>query len=160
MNIDFAEYRLSRWDELPTMPLYMDQVVYVMGEALGNLFATDEAVKPTMINNYVKNKIIPVPEKKRYGRAHLWRLIIICVLKKVLAISEIELLLAHLEQLYGAEDAYNLFATRLEQTMHALGVDGASLPAAAEGSDKWLDAALLSLAGKMLIEVYLTGEND
>ena len=43
-----------------------------------------------MINNYVKLKIIPSPEKKKYSRVHLAYLIIVCILKQTLSISTIQ----------------------------------------------------------------------
>lgn len=150
----FADYRLDKWDDLPTIPLYMDQVIYVLNEVLGELFSGAEQLKPTTVNNYVKNKLVPAPDKKKYGKGQISRLIVICILKKVLTINEISLLLTHLAQVYSDQEAYDLFAGRLEQTVRALAEDAAVLPTAEKGSDAFLDSTLLCLAGKLLAEGY------
>lgn len=88
-------YSLPSWDELPTLPLYMDQVVYLLNQYLSLPAAEEEerVVTPAMINNYVKLKIIPAPVKKRYSREHLAYLIIVCVMKQTLNTSDIRTLL-------------------------------------------------------------------
>jgi Domain of unknown function (DUF1836). len=43
-----------------------------------------------MVNNYVKNGLLPHPEKKRYTREHLAYLIAITFLKQVVSINDIE----------------------------------------------------------------------
>lgn len=49
-------YALPAWEQLPGIPLYMDQVTMVTGEALA-LFERDEKqslLTSSMVNNYVK----------------------------------------------------------------------------------------------------------
>lgn len=86
------EYHLPTWDELPTIELYMDQVIILLSKYLGIFSAVsndDKIITPTMINNYVKQKIIPAPVKKKYSRMHLAYLIMVCILKQTLSISTI-----------------------------------------------------------------------
>ena len=91
------EYALPNWDNLPTLPLYMDQVIYLLNEYL-IIFPTEDPeerlVTPAMINNYVKLKIIPAPIKKRYGRLHLAYLILVCILKQSMNTGDIKKLLS------------------------------------------------------------------
>lgn len=50
------EFALPNWSALPSIPLYMDQVMMFTGEAL-SLFERDEKqslLTNSMINNYVK----------------------------------------------------------------------------------------------------------
>ena len=42
-----------------------------------------------MVNNYVKMGAVPKPDKKRYSRTHVARLIIVCTLKPVLPLARI-----------------------------------------------------------------------
>ena len=86
---------LPRWEDFPALPLYMDQVIYLLNEYLSLLTSGSEEkqVTPAMINNYVKMKIIPPPVKKRYGRAHLAYLVILLALKPVLAINQLKVLM-------------------------------------------------------------------
>lgn len=154
----YSDYRLPRWEELPVIPLYMDQVVLVLNDGIGSL-AADSQIKPTMVNNYVKHKVLPPPEKKKYDRDRLSRLVIISILKRALTIGEIAALMQRLSDKLGMEAAYNLFANRLEQTLQYISA-GEALPICREGSDDYLDAAMISLAGKLLVEQYLQQSKD
>ncbi len=84
---------LPTWDEFPALELYMDQVVSLLAQYLQNIeptVGTDKQITPAMVNNYVKMKLIPPPIKKRYGRAHLVCLIMLCILKRTLSMVEIQ----------------------------------------------------------------------
>lgn len=110
------ECRLPRWDELPDIELYMDQVITLMGKYFGWMSPQNEPVlTPAMINNYVKNGIIPAPVKKKYSRTHLFRLIIICVLKRVLPINDIVTLIDALLETRNEEDVLAIFTSRYEE---------------------------------------------
>lgn len=80
---------LPLWSELPEIELYMDQVINIIDRYL-KAYSIEKSLTPSMINNYVKNGIIPPPCKKRYGKSHLAYLIIICFLKQTLSISTIQ----------------------------------------------------------------------
>ena len=88
-------YSLPEWETFPSLPLYMDQVVYLLNRYLSPLPAEGEErlVTPAMINNYVKLKIIPAPVKKRYSREHLAYLVMVCVMKQTLNTADIRRLL-------------------------------------------------------------------
>lgn len=77
------EFTCLRWDLLPQIALYMDQVLLVLNQALAPLSVSEEpVVTGTMINNYVKMKLTPPPEKKKYAREHLAMFLMICLLKR------------------------------------------------------------------------------
>ena len=82
---------IPRWNELPEIDLYLDQVVNYLEKYLTQYSANkeDKIITKTMINNYVKQGIMPAPEKKKYSRAHIAYLMVICVLKQVYSISDI-----------------------------------------------------------------------
>lgn len=110
------ECRLPRWDELPDIELYMDQVITLMGKYFGWLSPQDESVlTPSMINNYVKIGIIPAPIKKKYSRTHLFRLIIICVMKRVLPINDIAALIETLLETRTEDEVLDIFTSRYEE---------------------------------------------
>ncbi|MCD8115707.1 MAG: DUF1836 domain-containing protein [Oscillospiraceae bacterium] len=126
-----AEQTLPRWDALPDLDLYMDQVLALVDNYLGNYPGFDEkGLTASMVNNYVKLKVIPTPVRKRYTRTHLAHLIIICVLKPCLSITFIQQLLsceqAHAESQEGAEaqdcfgPLYDRFCDAFEQSVHAV----------------------------------------
>ena len=81
---EILKFKCPRWNELPEIELYMDQVVNLLDKKLA-VFAVDneKTVTSTMINNYVKQKIITPPVKKKYDRSHVCNLFIILLLKKV-----------------------------------------------------------------------------
>lgn len=83
--------KLPRWSDLPEFEVYMDQVIVLMQKYLGEYFEylEDSVVTSSMINNYVKQKVMPAPENKKYSRTHLSYLIIICMLKPVMSIQDI-----------------------------------------------------------------------
>ncbi|MEG2436073.1 MAG: DUF1836 domain-containing protein, partial [Ruthenibacterium sp.] len=62
-----AEYHLPRWNELPDMDLYMDQVIGQLDKYLAVLSTpdTEHFITASMINNYVKLRLVPAPVKKR-----------------------------------------------------------------------------------------------
>ncbi len=87
--------RLPAWEEFPSIPLYMDQVILYLNENL-ELFRRDGDGAPltsSMINNYVKNGVLPHPEKKKYSREHLGALLMVFMLKQVLSFQDIKTLL-------------------------------------------------------------------
>ena len=80
---------LPAWDDLPSIELYMDQVITLLGDYL-ILLGGEKSITQPMINNYVKLGIMPAPVKKRYSKKHLVFLIIICFLKQTLSMELIK----------------------------------------------------------------------
>lgn len=76
------------WNSLPDIELYMDQVIFLLNQYLKDILPVP--VTQSMINNYVKQKAIPAPVKKRYSKLHLAYLIIFCTLKQTLSIATIK----------------------------------------------------------------------
>ena len=81
---------LPRWEALPDLELYMDQVTSLVGRYLN----ADRELTASMVNNSVKHKVMPAPVRKKYTREHLAYLIVICTLKLVLPISTIRQMMA------------------------------------------------------------------
>ena len=97
---EFSEYgvylNLVKWDLIPDINLYSEQVVQIINESLsGNIILgrqinfTKSYITPTMINNYVKRELIEAPENKRYTRIQIAKLIVISLLKQVYSTDEI-----------------------------------------------------------------------
>ena len=87
------EHALPSWTELPSLDLYMDQVIALVNNYLGFLpkeVGMDAVVTSAAVNNYVRKKIMPPPVKKRYSRIHLAYLLMICSLKHSVSISYIQ----------------------------------------------------------------------
>ena len=89
-------YRLPAWEEIPDIGLYMEQVVLVLRQYLDYLppeLKDEQCITAASINNYVRNRVMPMPVKKRYYRTHLAYLIMICSLKQGMSIPLISRLI-------------------------------------------------------------------
>lgn len=107
MSID-----LPRWEMLPDIGLYMDQVITLMERTFGTALPKGEITK-SMVNNYVKVGLVPRPTGKKYDRAHLARLMMICVLKQALSMESISRMLDFLCE-EGVEEGYLQFVGQVE----------------------------------------------
>ena len=92
-------------DDIPGIDLYMDQVIKFMDDHFASLkrYAGDKMLTKTMINNYTKNKLLPSPEKKKYGKDHMLLLIFIYYFKNVLSIKDINSILTPLTENFFAD---------------------------------------------------------
>ena len=70
---ELLDYHCPRYSELPNIPLYKDQVIVYIEEALSalNINKDEMLLTPTMLNNYVKHKVLQPPVNKKYDRNHL-----------------------------------------------------------------------------------------
>ncbi|MCD8189146.1 MAG: DUF1836 domain-containing protein [Clostridiales bacterium] len=157
------EASLPRYSQLPTLELYKDQLVELTNGYLAPFFLGETAVTDTMVNNYVKLKVIAPPVKKRYRREQLAQLILTCLLKKVLSIAEVRQLLAVQVQEDAIEAGYDYFCQRMEQAVRAVGGDsGLWQPAEGDSSPReaLLDHAICSFVHKLYFERILAEQND
>ena len=67
------QFDLPDWDSLPQLDLYMDQVILLLTRYLTPIdrAAEEKFVTASIINNYVRMKVIPPPVKKRYRLTYL-----------------------------------------------------------------------------------------
>ncbi len=111
-------YRLPRWEEIPDLGLYMDQVLTWLGKYLDYLppeLKEEQFITATTINNYVRTKMMPEPQKKRYYRVHLAYLIVICTLKQSLSLATLRKLLPLDVPQEEVRSRYEVYAYRHEQ---------------------------------------------
>lgn len=116
---DIKVYRIPRWNELPDLDLYMDQVISVLEKNLSVFSNDDKAsfITPTMINNYVKQKLVSPPTNKKYGRGHIVSFYIISLMKQIMPISEINAVITLVVGSLGEENGYNFFCNIFESTL-------------------------------------------
>ena len=110
------KHHLPRWNELPEIDLYLDQVVNYLEKYLGilNVNGDEKIITKTMINNYVKLGIMPAPEKKKYSKSHIAYLMVICILKQVYSIGDIGKLISETIAYFELSKAYNRFCANIE----------------------------------------------
>lgn len=76
------------WEDLPDLALYMDQLISYMPRQLIR-FDGGPALTSAMVNNYIKDGLVPRAEGKRYGPIHLGYLTAVVALKQVLSVRDI-----------------------------------------------------------------------
>ena len=100
------EARPMPWDSFPDIGLYMDQVISYVSRQLIT-YDGEENLTPAMVNNYIKDGLLPRAEGKKYTKTHLGYLTAICALKQVLSVKETRTLL---NAAVGDHDPEKLYA--------------------------------------------------
>ena len=120
------DIHMPRWNELPNVDLYLDQVVTFINSSLNSFILSNvsnssktenQVLTKTMINNYVKNKLIEPPKKKKYSKVQLAKLFVICILKQVYSMNDIKDLINIALQHSDIKIAYNSFCDQFEETL-------------------------------------------
>lgn len=111
---DIDSWEPVKWEGLPDIDLYMDQVVTYLRRQLALFQDDSEAslVTRSIINNYVKDGIVPRPINKRYAREQLSALMMACVLKRVLPMQQVKQLLRP-----GDQESYAAFSLGLKKAL-------------------------------------------
>ena len=137
-------FRLPGWDEIPELDYYMDQVLSLVERYLGDYPGFErKGLTASMVNNYVKQGVLQPPVKKRYSRAHLARLLMICILKTSLPIASVKCLLET-----GQEDEKEFYSrfTQLFDETNADTADALAQSDSAGAADAVCRAALRAQA--------------
>ncbi|MBQ6536421.1 MAG: DUF1836 domain-containing protein [Firmicutes bacterium] len=146
-----SEFRLPRYRELTDVGLYLEQVVRLLNSYLAPL--GEGQLTASMVSNYVKQKLLPRPEKKLYYAPHLARLIFIGTAKTVAALDDVRLLLDLLER-DDLASAYDAFCASFEDAVkRAFGLADAA--EGADGPQDEGDALLRRLVDTAAGKVYL-----
>ena len=117
---------LPLWSELPDFGLYMDQVMTCVERVFAGF--PMEALTPGMVNSYVKSGLVDRPAGKKYSRAALSQLLMVCLLKQTSSLDILRRLL-HPEGL-SAEEVYSAFRADLGAVSSALSAGSTPLEAA------------------------------
>ena len=112
-------FHIPRWNELPTLDLYMDQVIALIDTTLGAFFSEIGAASLTknMVNNYVKAKIVDAPVNKKYPKLSVAMIIVVYILKNCYATDEIGKLIKLGISLEATEITYNRFCEAIENAV-------------------------------------------
>ncbi|MDH6363568.1 hypothetical protein M2139_000685 [Enterococcus sp. PF1-24] len=166
---EIENFHLPRWEDLPDIELYMDQVLTLVEKYLEKGMITSEdnhsCLTKAMVNNYVKTQMIPPPVKKRYNRTHLAFLIAITLLKQVLTIAEIREGILFQGKVDGIRNAYNLFCKEQENALHLVATyaKGEKVDIFNETSSPHylaVKSATISFASKLLTQKMICLEID
>ena len=136
---ELSEFSLPAWQEIPDIELYMDQVLSLVERYLRTEKNADEKLlTSSMVNNYVKYRIIPPPTAKKYTRSHVACLLMLCLLKPLLSTAEIRQLFSAA----GAEGIENLYGSFREILKTTAGTTAKALQ---KTSDDAAEAVLYSV---------------
>ena len=110
-------------DDIPNIDLYMDQETTYLNDKFANTkrHEDDKLMTKTMINNYVKSRLLPSPEKKKYTKDHMMVLIMIYFFKNIISINDVNKLITPLLDSYfhneeiPLENIINTFLTFAKQ---------------------------------------------
>lgn len=111
----FNEFKVPRWEELPDIDYYMDQVIEYINKNTGDFCQPN--ITSAMVNNYVKNKLVPPPIKKKYSKIHIAYLITITFAKNICSITQIKNAIELQMKVSGGRRAYNAFCQEIEQSL-------------------------------------------
>ena len=112
----YAKTGLLLPDEMPEVELYMDQVVSLLNKELAVYKEKEQDVfTKSMVSNYVKHKVLPKPENKKYNKEHMVILNMIFQLKSIFQMDEMKVLFksfvenheSSLEEQYDMEGLYD-----------------------------------------------------
>ncbi|WP_243686376.1 DUF1836 domain-containing protein [Lentilactobacillus rapi] len=82
-----SQISLPLYTELPSIDLYMDQVIDQINQYLTPL--TNTTITKSMINSYVKKGLVDRPIKKRYSRDHIATILVVSILKQILSLDTV-----------------------------------------------------------------------
>ncbi len=108
-------FKLPRYQEIPEVGLYLEQVAEYISEYLMPL--GDIALTGSMISNYVKKGLVTNPVKKQYGRDQIAYLFFIAVAKTVLSMEDIRLMVEVQKETYEPQVAYDYFCSEFENVI-------------------------------------------
>ena len=115
MNSNFS---YPKWEDIPNIDLYLDQVLLYVNQVCAPISPDkDKGLTASMVNNYVKHGYLTKPDKKKYQRKQIARLIAITNLKSVFSIQEIAQTLNTLQTQANSDQLYDAFVDYMNQVI-------------------------------------------
>ena len=109
-------FSYPKWAEIPNIDLYLDQVLLYVNQVCAPIsLDKDKGLTAYMVNNYVKHGYLTKPDKKKYQRQQIARLIAITTLKSVFSIQEIAQTLNTLQTQASSDQLYDAFVDYMNQ---------------------------------------------
>ena len=103
-------FSYPKWEDIPNIDLYLDQVLLYVNQVCAPISPDKEKdLTASMVNNYVKHGYLTKPDKKKYQRKQIARLIAITTLKSVFSIQEIAQTLNSLQTQASSDQLYDAF---------------------------------------------------
>ena len=156
-----AGFSLPRYRELPAVGLYLDQTVQLVNSCFRGFPGVE--LTPSMVSNYVKQRLIPAPQKKVYTAEQLARLMFIAAVKPVVPLEGLRLMFGIQEGSYALCTAYDYFCDEFENMLFA----AFGVAPAAQGLGETRSAAkdllrntVSAIVNKIYLDRYLSDYQD
>ena len=108
-------FSLPRYNDLPSMGLYLEQTTKYLNECLDQVI--DAPFTISMISNYVKKGLISSPVKKMYSRDQIAQLMFIVMAKNVISLDNLYNFMRLQERTYAIPRAYNYYCAEFENVL-------------------------------------------
>ena len=108
------DFTLPSYKELPSVDLYMEQVLKYVNSSLTPLYGDEKLLTSFMVNNYVKAKLISEPVKKKYSKDQIGYLIAITMMKSTVTMADMSVLLDFEKSVSDDKSALYRFWSSLE----------------------------------------------
>ena len=150
------DFYLPRFNDIPNVGLYLEQVVKYVSEYLEPLGSF--SITGSMVSNYVKKGLLENPVKKQYDREQIARVFFIAIAKNVLSMEDIRLLFEMQHKTYEPKRAYDYFCSEFENVLEY--VFGAKENLDNIGTDSndtktMLRNTIIAVAYKVYLDKYL-----
>lgn len=147
------DFHLPRYNQIPNVGLYLDQVTKYICEYLAPL--QENAITGSMISNYVKKGLLSNPVKKQYSRDQIAYLMFIALAKSVLSLDSLTLLIRLQQRTYSTERAYEYLCNEFENILqHVFGLKQEIDTVGIDSTDEkfMLRATIITIAHKIYLE--------
>ena len=108
-------FSLPRYEELPTVGLFLEQTVEYINQCLAPLDGLK--ITSSMVRNYVKQGLIQNPVRKKYNIDQIAYLICVTILKQIACLEDLQHLFMQQQKIYTSPVAYNYFCDELENVL-------------------------------------------
>lgn len=104
---EVSGFRQIESNLIPNIDLYMDQVTTFFDDSFAHLKRDedDKILTKTMINNYIKDGVLPPPIKKKYTKEHMMLFSFTYTLKQILSVNDIKTVLKPVVNEMGQEES-------------------------------------------------------
>lgn len=148
-----AGFALPRYNDLPSVGLYLDQTVQFVNGYFRSFCGVE--LTTSMVSNYVKKGVVDHPIRKKYTRDQIASLMYIAVSKTVLSIENIDTLFKMQRQHFSAAQAYDYFCDELENCLpYVFGLRHTIRDLAEDAGEEklLLRSTIISAANKMYLD--------
>ena len=148
-------FRLPRYHELPDVGLYLEQVVRYVNRYI---IMEENELTPSMVSNYVKQKLIPGPVKKSYTADSIAYLLFMASTKTVIPLGDIRFMMGVQKETYDLQVDYYYFCAEFEnliQYVYGLKEKEDEIGYDDTEQKELLRSALLSVTYKIYLEQYV-----